>query len=80
MSIKLGALKGLLIRRAERLCSKPEFFERELEHLTDVFVANGYDLNLIKRTIERYVHRDSKDDKRERFPISSLGPICQLLE
>ena len=67
MSIKLGASKGL-IRRAERLCSKPEFFERELEHLTDVFVANGYDLNLIKRTIERYVHRD-KDDKREISPF-----------
>ena len=58
MSIKLGALNGL-IRRAKRLCLKPEFFERELEHLTDVFVANGYDLNLIKRTIiERYVNRD----------------------
>ena len=76
MSIKLGALKGL-IRRAERLCSKPEFFERELDHLTDVFVANGYELKLIKRTIERYVNRN-RDDKRERSPFLLWVPYINV--
>ena len=61
-TIKASAMKTLACR-AHRLSDSPEDLEEELEHLIDVFCANGFKHRVVERTIRGYV---PNGEKRER--------------
>ena len=47
---KINLIK-CLCNRAKRICSSDTLFKQELEYYKNIFVANGYRLNIIKKTI-----------------------------
>ena len=52
-------LKGL-IHRAHYFCDTEEDLKSELELLQDVFIINGYPMELVKKTIEKSWEKETK--------------------
>jgi hypothetical protein len=49
-SYKINLIK-CLCTRAKRICSSESLFKQQIEYYQRIFVANGYPLNIIKKTI-----------------------------
>ena len=65
MAQKAAAIHTLTLR-AQNYCSNAELLQQELEHITQVFLDNGYPLS----TIQRIMHM--KSHSREANTIEQL--------
>ena len=61
--MKKGIIKGFA-DRARALCDE-QHLENELKNVEDVFVANGYDRNVVKKYMEKGKRSDKKDEKQQ---------------
>jgi hypothetical protein len=63
---KINLVKCLCIR-ANRICSSEALYAKELEYYKRIFTANGYSLNVIKKTIRGlgFVKHDTTDSATE---------------
>lgn len=78
-STKLGIMKCLL-RRAEKVCS-PSEHPKEIKHIENTFVSNGYPEEVVTRTIQRFrPNQPPVNDAGERKKYLSIPYIKGLSE
>ncbi|KAJ8921267.1 hypothetical protein NQ315_013739 [Exocentrus adspersus] len=77
---KRGIIKTL-VERARRICD-PEDIEKELKHLEEAFIANGYSSQEIKRAIRPNRHRggDSHEKNAEQSGFACLPYIHKVTD
>ena len=71
---KIGTMKSL-IRRAHIICSKPEFLQKEMEHLKAVFQdVNGFPSRVIHTGIEQ-VRRKIEQEGAENQVVAVTDEV-----
>ena len=76
---KIGTMKSL-IRRAHIICSKPEFLQKEIEHLKVVFQENnGYPSRVVHSGIEQ-VRRKIEQERAENQVVEVTEEVVEERE
>ena len=78
--VKKGIIKGQLIR-ARRICKDPVSWQKEYEHIENVFIKNGYTRALVRRCQQELSRKEriqkietDKETTRKRFIAMSYVP------
>ena len=76
--MKKGIIKGFA-DRARALCDE-QHLEDELKNVEDVFVANGYDRNVVKRYMKKDKRGDKEDEKQQYRGIVTVTYVRGVSE